>query len=789
MARYIVTDSSYYQPFSYDELVKPIQQMTDAHNATADAYDQLSLETEALRNYISENEDDKQAKAMYDNYINKLHALQDNLWNRGYNTGTRRDLSAARAAYASDITRLKTAVQTRQERSKEYWDARHKNPDLVTGFDPGTGGLDNYLADPEYGRNWYSYSGNQFASEVAAEAKARGAELVSTYATQNPALAGYLEYHVKNGFTNAQVNGATLLAQQALAGNVDLTNPNIDPVEALLASTLISRLQSTGAKPGQNLSPEEFGRLFNYGVLGLSQGVGSEDVKPISDKQWDFNMDIAKMNHQAALSEAAAVAKYNREHAAPETGSQQRGYSLDGLSIYTSAPDAAEKNDYYNKSIHNYEADGPVLVTMNGRQTAINNTQQAERLFDAIGKSDIERDFGVDPELQIRGRRASKDKRIEVTRTLADGRQVLFRYVPMTNDQRKGFVNDGFLDESDGYKYSPVAVEQRVDGKWVLNEAITRRFNVRNRAYQKQRDNISVVDKNGKKIDLDKIAMVGETKQGIYKKGDINQAVPVEYAQAVYDTKNEQGIVTDATIADSAMPDALDYYTGKFMEKYAAESSGKGIDKSSRYAFYPLNDSRNGYTDKAETSANSMFNSNGSGDNKTVDYGLVSVKLAPEDVYKTSNPKVRVTTNKGVIRGVDPEYLGNYMSETVKAMRSDQGSGDPKGIIHYLMLPISEPEYVATMNQAEQERWSKFAAAYLGEYIDIRVKDAVGNTIGYIGPKQILLQKSNRDMLRNAVINYMNDELSLARDYAVQNPMQAPDHSSTKASPYVISNR
>lgn len=773
MSRYIVTSDSYFRPFSYDEMVKPLQQMTDAHNAAADAYDQLSLETEALRNYISENEDDKQAKAMYDNYINKLHTLQDNLWNRGYNTGTRRDLSAARAAYASDITRLQKAVQTRQERSKEYWDARHKNPELVTGFDPGMSGLDNYLSDDRYGQNWFSYSGTQFANEVASEAKARANELLSSVVAGSEA-PGYLRYIQKNGFTNQQVNDAGVLASRALSGDVDLdTLP--DSAEKLLASVLVSRLQSTGANPsaGGNLSSSEYGRLFNYGMLGLSQGVGEMNEKMIDDKVWEQQQKYALAAYQHSLSNPA-----------PTT--TQNGYALDGTPIYTENPDYDEKNTFYNKNVHNY-SESPLIVTANGVQSIIENEDQANALFEKLGKSEIERKYGIDPESQIRGRHAAEDKRIEVERTLSDGRKVLLRYVPMTNKQKKDYASDVFMREDDGYKYEPVAVEQRINGEWKINDEMTKRFNRDNRSYQQRRDAIKIVDKDGKKVELDKIALVGETKKAIYKKGDINANVPTQFAQAVYDIKNRQGTITPAIIADSSMPQAvLDYYTGKFQEKYAGQNLGKGIDKSSRFAFYIPKEGGIGYEEKGETTPDAMFNSKGSNDNKSVDYGIVAIGATPEDVYNYG--KIRVTTNKGKVRGVDPEYAGNYIAGTFDAMRAPI-TQDEKGIIHYMMLPISDPERVAMMSLAEQQQWVNVVGSALRQYMDFNVRDASGNVIGTVGPQQILTNNQYLDALRNNVIRYMNTQFSLPRDFINQNHMQVTGESSTKASPYVTINR
>lgn len=266
-------------------------QMQEAHNAAADAYDTLSLETNALARYISENEDDKQARSMYDAYKQALSTLQEDLYTNGFSQNTRRNLANVRAGYASDITRLKKAVEDRQARSKEYWDMRHKNPDLVMGTDPGMGGLDNYLTDANYGRDYYTYSGNTFTAEVAADAKARASEMLRMpqYA-KDPAAVGYLTQITQKGFTSGEVNDAANAVRRALAGD-DSGMRSLTPASRILADVLTTHLASTGAK--DVISADEYNRLFDYGVAGLSQAIGGTNVQSLTDKQWDFNRNMA----------------------------------------------------------------------------------------------------------------------------------------------------------------------------------------------------------------------------------------------------------------------------------------------------------------------------------------------------------------------------------------------------------------------------------------------------------------------------------------------------------------
>ena len=355
MPKFLVTSGSYFEPFTYDELAKPIMQTVEAHNAAQDAYDTLATETAALRNYISENPDDANARSMYNNYMAKLESLQNNLWSRGYNASTRRDLSAARAGYASDITRIATAVKNRQERSNEYWKTRHEHPDMIMGTDPGESGLDNYLSNDLYGRDYYSYSGNDFAKMVGAEASARASEMLNDpEIKKDPRLVGYLQMIEREGFTNKQVDDAYAAVRKAVSGDASAFS-NLDFGAGILANVLMSNLESTGAK--NNVSSSEFNRLMDYGKVGLSQAVGKTKVSPLHDLQWAESQKIARENeryqHQlnlAAMKAAARGASGASGGSAYGPGiTALRGNALNGIADKKQSKDFVDKTNVLNQ--------------------------------------------------------------------------------------------------------------------------------------------------------------------------------------------------------------------------------------------------------------------------------------------------------------------------------------------------------------------------------------------------------------------------------------------------------
>lgn len=312
MPKFIVTSGSYFQPFTYDELAKPIMQTVEAHNAAQDSYDTLVAETEALRQYIMREPNDSEARRMYDSYTEKLTNLQNNLWERGYNAGTRRDLALARAGYASDITRLGTAIKARQDLSNEYWKTKHEHPDMVMAEDPGTAALDKFLANDRFGRDYYSYSGTAFAGEVAADAKARMDEMLNNpeILDKYPQLKGYIPILKKEGFTSGQVEAATLAVRAAYNGDTRLLD-KLDPASSILASVLSSNLNSTGAFG--KVDKSEFDRLIDYGKKGLSSAIGKSDVQFLQDLDWAQQQKLAledrRYQHNLDVARVKAAGK------------------------------------------------------------------------------------------------------------------------------------------------------------------------------------------------------------------------------------------------------------------------------------------------------------------------------------------------------------------------------------------------------------------------------------------------------------------------------------------------
>lgn len=761
MAKYLVTSGSTFRPFSYDELAKPLQQMAEAHNASQDAYDQISLETNALKNYITDNPEDAQAKAMYDSYINKLQTLQNNLWQNGYTAQTRRDLSVARAGYASDVTRLAKAVKDRQERSAAYWKTKHDHPDMIMGTDPGTSGLDNYLNNDQYGLNYYAYSGDQFANEVGADAKARVKELVSDPQIMNdPRLAGYITRITREGFTSQEVDAASNAVRAALRGDGSVLT-NLDPASQILANVLLSHLDSTGAY-GQ-VSSDEFDRLVEYGVSGLSRSVGDTKIEDLTDKVWENEQDWNLWKRKQDYQNAAKAPTSSNGSGDATTLPKGHGYTIQDISTFLKSNNQKEAGKVIDEYFE--EPFKEPIITSTG--AVIGTPMDAERILNDFGRQDIMNRFGgIDPlrptlgtGKMISGQNGSVDVRI--VQKPVGTTSVSYGVV----DRRKTITdNDGNIIPA-GITYDYTVQTKDSDGKWTISEPLTEEFNERYDAFQ---DKIDSWKEQNPDIKLEKLAISKKERQKIAKKTGVPEEVPLEYVPAILATQSDVRRSTPATIAGATddMESTRQNYQSQIIAAYnRAASSQKRIDDSDEIAIHKI---KNGVVSKDSEPIDKVFKKNDV---------IKEIIVYPEDLAKN---QIRISVGnkdsagESSVYAVNPALLGNTVDVQMQKMKGDVANA---------MLPLSDPSKAVMMSPDEEALWAVTVNDYIGDILPVIGEDENGNQY-VITPRDIVMSEKLQELLRKAVTISMNEILASARDNMNLDNMRVRGNTSDKAQGY-----
>ena len=664
MAKYLVTSGSYFEPFTYEQLAAPVREAAAIHRASQDAYDQYNMEAEALRHYLDAEPDDSNARRMYESYMTKLQNLQNNLWSNGYNTQTRRDLAAARAGYASDITRLGKAIELRQKRSEDWGNYRREHPDAIMEDDPGLSSLDEYLMNDRYGSDFFVTSGNQLAQDVAADLKARGQELMSNPELMDMNLPEYYFLRTNNGFTNEQVNKAMDAVRSYWNGDDGKAMAALDPITKIAADTIKYHLDKTGAS--SKVTADEFGRALDFAAYGASQGVGEPKVEHLENKQWDYGMrdwlaaqkddrDFNNWYKQQMITHPEWFDENgNRVIAAGTDYTDPSQYPTQYL--YNEGPNVTKHLNALRKLTGDISPENLIrYTTAEGDKFADNWVEVYDWLHGDEASGWARKEYGFDLDV-LPGR--DRQQRVTITGTVG-GEKVSYDVVTdkITKDDIEQAASRGVkLDKDD------VAIRQvGRDGKERLDIDATKEYNAarkRHRGYMEEK-----VTQLNKDNDLSSITSLDLS--DFKRKQGIDMRVPAQYVETVLALREGFGVEKLPTLVAPA--------DTKKQKSYALEllssASKNSLKPNSPFAIYRI-DRATGAVDYKNPikDIDQVLSIDNGGELAGNSGGLTSIEALPRDI-STGRPedefgKLRVTTRQGTFL-VDPRMFDSIVSDNV----------------------------------------------------------------------------------------------------------------------------
>ena len=182
MANFNYTAGVKFQPFSFEEMLRPLAMYTQEYNAIEQAYGDLNTKANEIAALANET-DDPITYQRYKDFENSLRSKADTMAKQGLDTTSRRQLLDMRSRFATDITPIQNAVQRRNMLAEEQRKALLQNPTLMFQRDFNTRNYDTSLdrflenANYDYGDQ---YSGALLTQEVSKMASNLARELRGT---------------------------------------------------------------------------------------------------------------------------------------------------------------------------------------------------------------------------------------------------------------------------------------------------------------------------------------------------------------------------------------------------------------------------------------------------------------------------------------------------------------------------------------------------------------------------------------------------------------------------------
>lgn len=193
---------SKFRPFSYSEMLAPIEAATTEHRAIEEGLGEMSAKA-GMWDKLANQQSDPVAYAQYKTYADDLTKQAGLLARQGLTPESRRGLLDMKRRYSNEITPIEVAATKREELTKAQREAIQKDPSLMFNIDYGTASLDDLINNPNATYNTIS------GSELSKRASMMASNLAKTI-QENPQyqsiLGGqYFQQMQQLGYTPQQV--------------------------------------------------------------------------------------------------------------------------------------------------------------------------------------------------------------------------------------------------------------------------------------------------------------------------------------------------------------------------------------------------------------------------------------------------------------------------------------------------------------------------------------------------------------------------------------------------------
>ena len=146
----ILSNSAKFNPYTFDEMLKPIAIAAEAYNKTQEGLIDLGSKAELMKQYVAENPNSPYA-SKYTDYINEIEKQADSLNTIGLTPDSRQAFNKLRKSYTSAIAPIEKAVETRKLLAEEQRKLRAANPSLMFNRDFSTIDLQDLIDNPQLG--------------------------------------------------------------------------------------------------------------------------------------------------------------------------------------------------------------------------------------------------------------------------------------------------------------------------------------------------------------------------------------------------------------------------------------------------------------------------------------------------------------------------------------------------------------------------------------------------------------------------------------------------------------
>lgn len=263
MARYVITGSKF-KPFSYAELIQPIQLAEAAHQVVEDQYNELSTKANVWEN-IANEQGSPYTYNMYKTYADDLKYQADQLATSGLTPASRQGLNNMRTRYSQQIVPIEQGYAAKVRDIEAQKQAKLKDNTLMFDREAAFTNLDDYVRNPNL--SYTAYSGQTLASQTSQMARNLAKEL-KEYKKGKPIDA----------YTNTFLTKYNVSSDDVLYA---IEHPNDKRSNKALRAIMDAAVNASPIPSWGDM--DTLDRAYQYAGMGLWDAIGEERVTPIEN--------------------------------------------------------------------------------------------------------------------------------------------------------------------------------------------------------------------------------------------------------------------------------------------------------------------------------------------------------------------------------------------------------------------------------------------------------------------------------------------------------------------------
>ena len=265
-ANYIVINSKF-KPFSYAEMLQPVQMATLAHQEVENEYADLATKANVWDEMANE-QTDPYAYKMYKTYSNDLEEQAGQLAREGLTPASRQNMLRMKQRYSSDIVPIEQAYKRRQELVDEQRKLLSQDNTLMFDRNASMLSLDDLIKNPQL--TYQSYSGATLAKQVGTAAQNLAKEMRENPRKWRNILGNqYFETIMQHGYRPEEI-------VQVLQKDTNASSVLKGIVEDAVGSSNIASWGDT----------DTLNRAYEYARQGLWNAVGETQYQTLQNQAY-----------------------------------------------------------------------------------------------------------------------------------------------------------------------------------------------------------------------------------------------------------------------------------------------------------------------------------------------------------------------------------------------------------------------------------------------------------------------------------------------------------------------